>query len=69
MLNFASCTILNKLYFYILGTADIDCRTCRTIGDMSNLMTCVTCGAHYHGTCVGLKQLPGRVYIKNNHRN
>ncbi|XP_047528678.1 histone-lysine N-methyltransferase 2C-like [Vanessa atalanta] len=43
----------------LVCTADIDCRTCRTIGDMSNLMTCVTCGAHYHGTCVGLKQLPG----------
>ncbi|XP_063824510.1 histone-lysine N-methyltransferase 2C-like [Ostrinia nubilalis] len=39
--------------------ADIDCRTCRTIGDIANLMTCVTCGAHYHGTCVGLAQLPG----------
>ncbi|XP_039749482.1 histone-lysine N-methyltransferase 2C-like isoform X7 [Pararge aegeria] len=40
-------------------TGDIDCRTCRTIGDISNLMTCVTCGGHYHGTCVGLAQLPG----------
>lgn len=42
-----------------LGSADIECRTCRTIGDLANLMTCVTCGAHYHGTCVGLAQLPG----------
>ncbi|CAB3239125.1 unnamed protein product [Arctia plantaginis] len=43
----------------LICTADIDCRTCRTIGDIANLMTCVTCGAHYHGTCVGLAQLPG----------
>ncbi|XP_075971400.1 uncharacterized protein LOC142973507 isoform X2 [Anticarsia gemmatalis] len=43
----------------LICTADIDCRTCRTIGDLANLMTCVTCGAHYHGTCVGLAQLPG----------
>ncbi|XP_045521362.1 histone-lysine N-methyltransferase 2C-like isoform X11 [Pieris brassicae] len=43
----------------LVGTADVDCRTCRTIGDMSNLMTCVVCGGHYHGTCVGLSQLPG----------
>ncbi|CAH2071742.1 unnamed protein product, partial [Iphiclides podalirius] len=43
----------------LVCTADIDCRTCRTIGDIANLMTCVTCGAHYHGTCVGLAQLPG----------
>ncbi|CAG9559873.1 unnamed protein product [Danaus chrysippus] len=43
----------------LICTADIDCRTCRTIGDMANLMTCVTCGGHYHGTCVGLAQLPG----------
>ncbi|XP_068631112.1 histone-lysine N-methyltransferase 2C-like isoform X2 [Battus philenor] len=43
----------------LVCTADIECRTCRTIGDISNLMTCVTCGAHYHGTCVGLAQMPG----------
>ncbi|CAK1598526.1 unnamed protein product [Parnassius mnemosyne] len=43
----------------LVCTADIDCRTCRTIGDISNLMTCVTCGGHFHGTCVGLAQLPG----------
>ncbi|XP_050507765.1 histone-lysine N-methyltransferase 2C-like isoform X1 [Diabrotica virgifera virgifera] len=35
------------------------CFTCRTMGDISNLMYCSTCGAHYHGTCVGLAQLPG----------
>ncbi|KPJ08857.1 Histone-lysine N-methyltransferase MLL3 [Papilio machaon] len=43
----------------LVCTADIECRTCRTIGDISNLMTCVTCGGHYHGTCVGLAQMPG----------
>ncbi|CAH1176242.1 unnamed protein product [Phaedon cochleariae] len=34
------------------------CFTCRTLGDIANLMYCSTCGAHYHGTCVGLAQLP-----------
>ncbi|XP_056641929.1 histone-lysine N-methyltransferase 2C-like isoform X3 [Diorhabda sublineata] len=35
------------------------CYTCRTMGDIANLMYCSGCGAHYHGTCVGLAQLPG----------
>ncbi|KAG5897190.1 hypothetical protein JTB14_022545 [Gonioctena quinquepunctata] len=35
------------------------CYTCRIVGDVANLMYCSTCGAHYHGTCVGLAQLPG----------
>ncbi|XP_026321911.1 uncharacterized protein LOC113231673 isoform X2 [Hyposmocoma kahamanoa] len=43
----------------VVCSADIDCRTCHTIGDIANLMTCVVCGAHYHGTCVGLAQMPG----------
>ncbi|XP_072939829.1 uncharacterized protein [Epargyreus clarus] len=43
----------------LICAADTECRTCRTIGDIANLMTCVICGAHYHGTCVGLAQLPG----------
>ncbi|KAJ2952039.1 hypothetical protein O0L34_g4300 [Tuta absoluta] len=43
----------------LICAADIDCRTCHVIGDLANLMTCVSCGAHHHGTCVGLAQLPG----------
>ncbi|CAG9132016.1 unnamed protein product [Plutella xylostella] len=42
----------------LICAADIDCRMCRVVGDIANLMTCVACGAHYHGTCVGLAQLP-----------
>ncbi|ERL89633.1 hypothetical protein D910_06998 [Dendroctonus ponderosae] len=35
------------------------CNTCKTVGDVSNLMYCSSCGTHYHGSCVGLAQLPG----------
>ncbi|XP_030747185.1 histone-lysine N-methyltransferase 2C-like [Sitophilus oryzae] len=35
------------------------CYTCKNVGDISNLMFCSSCGAHYHGSCVGLAQLPG----------
>lgn len=30
------------------------------MGDIANLMYCSSCGEHYHGTCVGLAQLPGK---------
>ncbi|XP_059056838.1 histone-lysine N-methyltransferase 2C-like [Achroia grisella] len=50
----------DHLYQVTLNCAtDMECRTCRTVGDLANLMTCVVCGAHHHGTCVGLAQLPG----------
>ncbi|VEN62754.1 unnamed protein product [Callosobruchus maculatus] len=35
------------------------CNTCKTLGDIANLMFCSKCGAHYHGMCVGIAQLPG----------
>ncbi|KAJ8921946.1 hypothetical protein NQ315_008580 [Exocentrus adspersus] len=35
------------------------CYTCKTLGVVANLMFCSLCGTHYHGTCVGLAQLPG----------
>ncbi|XP_050308382.1 histone-lysine N-methyltransferase 2C-like isoform X2 [Anthonomus grandis grandis] len=35
------------------------CYTCKNVGDIANLMYCSTCGLHYHGSCVGLAQLPG----------
>ncbi|XP_031333016.1 histone-lysine N-methyltransferase 2C-like isoform X3 [Photinus pyralis] len=35
------------------------CYTCKMHGDIANLMFCSSCGEHYHGTCVGLAQLPG----------
>lgn len=33
--------------------------TCSGLGDVSNLMMCITCGDHYHGTCSGNAQQPG----------
>lgn len=41
------------------GSEDVTCRTCSALGDVSNLMMCIVCGDHYHGTCVGLAQQPG----------
>uniref|UniRef100_A0A182TGZ4 PHD-type domain-containing protein n=1 Tax=Anopheles melas TaxID=34690 RepID=A0A182TGZ4_9DIPT len=38
---------------------DINCRQCSALGDVGNLVMCSICGDHYHGTCVGLAQLPG----------
>ncbi|XP_052871048.1 histone-lysine N-methyltransferase 2C-like, partial [Anopheles cruzii] len=38
---------------------DINCRQCSALGDVGNLIMCSICGDHYHGTCVGLAQLPG----------
>ncbi|XP_023312429.1 histone-lysine N-methyltransferase 2C isoform X6 [Anoplophora glabripennis] len=35
------------------------CYTCKTLGDIANLMFCSICSTHYHGICVGLAQLPG----------
>lgn len=35
------------------------CYTCKSVGDIANLMYCSSCGTHYHGSCVGLAQLPG----------
>lgn len=44
----------------VCSTADdINCRSCSAIGDVSNLVMCCKCGDHYHGSCVGVAQLPG----------
>ncbi|XP_038110096.1 histone-lysine N-methyltransferase 2C isoform X3 [Culex quinquefasciatus] len=43
----------------LVCTDDINCRQCSALGDVGNLMMCSICGDHYHGTCVGLAQLPG----------
>ena len=32
---------------------------CSGLGDVSNLMMCMSCGDHYHGSCVGIAQQPG----------
>lgn len=38
---------------------DINCVTCAGLGDVGNLLMCTLCGDHYHGTCIGVPQLPG----------
>uniref|UniRef100_A0A182ILT4 PHD-type domain-containing protein n=1 Tax=Anopheles atroparvus TaxID=41427 RepID=A0A182ILT4_ANOAO len=43
----------------LVCTEDINCRQCSALGDVGNLVMCSLCGDHYHGTCVGLAQLPG----------
>lgn len=50
------------LIISLSGLADIECHTCGIVGDVANLMTCCTCNAHHHGTCVGLAQLPGKLF-------
>lgn len=53
------CGFYLKLCRALLGTEDINCRSCSGLGDVSNLMICSTCGDHYHGSCIGVAQLPG----------
>lgn len=43
----------------LVCTEDINCRICSGLGDVANLMICSLCGDHYHGTCIGVAQLPG----------
>lgn len=43
----------------LVCSEDIQCLTCLAIGDVSNLVMCSICGDHYHGSCIGLAQLPG----------
>lgn len=38
---------------------DITCRVCSGLGDVANLMICSLCGDHYHGSCIGVAQMPG----------
>ncbi|XP_076251798.1 uncharacterized protein LOC143191021 isoform X3 [Rhynchophorus ferrugineus] len=65
----ASCALqeLSSLSTYCnshLGEAAIRgevsvCCTCKSVGDIANLVYCSSCGAHYHGGCVGVTQTPG----------
>lgn len=45
------------------------CYTCKSPGDIANLVYCSSCGDHYHGTCVGLAQLPGECKAVNCHHH
>lgn len=49
------------VFFSLLLTGSV-CFTCKNLGDIANLMYCSVCGEHYHGTCVGLAQMPGEFY-------
>lgn len=48
---------IHHVFFSVLASV---CYTCKILGDVANLMYCSSCGEHYHGTCVGLAQLPGK---------
>lgn len=50
----------------LVCTEDITCRVCSGLGDVSNLMMCTLCGDHYHGSCIGVAQLPGAYTLLNN---
>lgn len=44
----------------ILGTDNnVGCLTCSSLGDLSKLIMCCSCGDHFHSTCIGLANLPG----------
>ena len=49
----------NIVITFVLGSEDIDCKTCSALGDVGNLMMCSLCGNHYHGACIGVAQQPG----------
>ncbi|XP_044258429.1 histone-lysine N-methyltransferase 2C-like isoform X2 [Tribolium madens] len=59
--------VLNLLALFCsnhIGQASLECEnsvcfSCKSLGDIANLMFCSSCGEHYHGICVGLAQLPG----------
>lgn len=54
---------------FVASTCDSSvCYSCKTLGDIANLMFCSVCGEHYHGRCVGLAQLPGTRVRKDNRR-
>lgn len=39
---------------------NIECRQCSNLGEISKLLMCSSCGAHYHTTCLGLANFPGK---------
>lgn len=52
----------------LVCTDDINCRMCSGLGDVGNLMMCSRCGDHYHGSCKGIAQLPGKINIIINNK-
>ncbi|XP_065367999.1 histone-lysine N-methyltransferase 2C isoform X2 [Calliphora vicina] len=43
---------------YIAVDTNIECRQCCSLGDISKLIMCCSCGAHYHTNCIGLTNFP-----------
>ncbi|XP_046637782.1 histone-lysine N-methyltransferase 2C-like isoform X5 [Daphnia pulicaria] len=41
------------------GPSDANCAVCHSPSNVANQLFCVTCGKHYHGSCVGLGSSPG----------
>lgn len=39
---------------------NVECLSCSSLGDLSKLIMCCSCGDHFHSTCIGLANLPGR---------
>ncbi|KAH8237068.1 hypothetical protein KR038_003829 [Drosophila bunnanda] len=42
----------------ICNDNNVECVTCSSLGDLSKLIMCSTCGDHSHSTCIGLANLP-----------
>ncbi|KAH8402177.1 hypothetical protein KR009_010389 [Drosophila setifemur] len=42
----------------ICNDNNVECLSCSSLGDLSKLIMCSTCGDHFHSTCIGLANLP-----------
>nr|XP_016940644.1 histone-lysine N-methyltransferase 2C [Drosophila suzukii] len=42
----------------ICSDNNVECLSCSSLGDLSKLIMCSTCGDHFHSTCIGLANLP-----------
>ncbi|EDW01903.1 histone-lysine N-methyltransferase 2C [Drosophila grimshawi] len=42
----------------ICSDNNVECLTCSSLGDLSKLIMCCSCGDHFHSTCIGLANLP-----------
>ncbi|XP_062135907.1 histone-lysine N-methyltransferase 2C [Drosophila sulfurigaster albostrigata] len=42
----------------ICSDNNVECLTCSSLGDLSKMVMCCSCGDHFHSTCIGLVNLP-----------
>ncbi|EDW74778.1 uncharacterized protein Dwil_GK15714 [Drosophila willistoni] len=42
----------------ICSDNNVECLSCSSLGDLSKLIMCSSCGDHFHSTCIGLANLP-----------